>query len=267
MNERSNAMKKNKTSRGHTLIIANILIFSLVAISFFIYPKGDEDNQTHNKTQDDSTQQLNEIKNNSNLYPDELLDLAEKNPETADFVLNYPSHKDYLDNDLSSLDLSNVPKLYQWDKRWGYTMYGDNLHAITGCAPTVLSMAALYLSKNSKYTPHYFAQFSEKYGYYINSVGTDWGFITDGAHTVGLQASEIPNMQHSIDNILENDGLVICSMRPGDFTSTGHFILIAGISSNGEYIIHDPNSEERSNKTWSYETLQHQISGIWSITN
>lgn len=205
-------MKKKRNSRGHTLIIANILIFSLVAVSFFMYPQTEEENQTNNKQQDNSTQQLNEIKNSSDLYPDELLELAEKNPETADFVLNYPSHKDYLDDDLSSLDLSSVPKLYQWDKRWGYTMYGDNLHAITGCAPTVLSMATLYLSKDYKYTPYFFAQLSEEYGYYISSVGTAWNFIIDGASTVDLQASEISNMQHSIDSILENGGLVICSM-------------------------------------------------------
>lgn len=264
-------MKKKRNSRGHTLIIANILIFSLVAVSFFMYPKAEEENQTNNKKHDDSTQQLNEINKNPDLYPDELLNLAEKNPETADFVLNYPSHKDYLDDDLSSLDLSSVPKLYQWDKRWGYTMYGDNLHAITGCAPTVLSMAALYLSKDYRYTPYYFAQLSEKYGYYVTSVGTDWSFITDGADMVGLQAYEISNMEESIDSILDDGGVVVCSMRPGDFTSTGHFILISGTTytdTNAKgYIVHDPNSEERSIKSWSYETLQHQISGIWAITN
>lgn len=74
-------MKKKRNSRGHTLIIANILIFSLVAVSFFMYPKAEEENQTNNKKQNDSTQQLSEIKNSPDLYPDELINLAEKIPK------------------------------------------------------------------------------------------------------------------------------------------------------------------------------------------
>lgn len=63
--------------------------------------------------------------------PETLLDLAERNPETIDFV------KGYLDYDSASVnrDISaevqqgTIPLFLQWDKRWGYEQYGDNFMA------------------------------------------------------------------------------------------------------------------------------------------
>lgn len=75
-------------------------------------------------------------------WPTELIELLKKNPETEDFVLNYPLLKDtYQDIDLSEYaDTDEVPLFMQWDKRWGYTSYGEDMIAISGCGPTCLSM-------------------------------------------------------------------------------------------------------------------------------
>ena len=53
-------------------------------------------------------------------------------------------------------------------------------------------------------------------------------------------------------------------MRPGDFTTTGHFIVITGLK-DGKFIIKDPNSKERSNQLWDYQILEHQISNLWAF--
>jgi hypothetical protein len=55
-------------------------------------------------------------------------------------------------------------------------------------------------------------------------------------------------------------------MKPGDFTYTGHFIVLTGIDSNGDIIVNDPNSKKNSKKHWSLETLVPQIKGIWKYT-
>lgn len=55
---------------------------------------------------------------------------------------------------------------------------------------------------------------------------------------------------------------LICSMRPGDFTTTGHFIVLVG-AEDGKIRVHDPNSTQRSNQLWSWETLEYQIKGLW----
>ena len=54
-------------------------------------------------------------------------------------------------------------------------------------------------------------------------------------------------------------------MRKGDFTTTGHFIVLTGYE-DGRITVNDPNSRKRSEKTWDFDTLQYQIKNLWSYT-
>ena len=51
-------------------------------------------------------------------------------------------------------------------------------------------------------------------------------------------------------------------MLPGDFTTEGHFIVLSGRTADG-YQVRDPNSIERSEKTWTYDRLSGQIASLW----
>ena len=73
-------------------------------------------------------------------YPESIIALLDRNPETEDFVLNYP-FRESQDYDLSQTSRDTVPLFLQWDPRWGYEKYGSNCIAITGCGPTCLAMA------------------------------------------------------------------------------------------------------------------------------
>ena len=53
-------------------------------------------------------------------------------------------------------------------------------------------------------------------------------------------------------------------MRAGDFTTSGHYIVLAGIE-DGKYRVNDPNSYANSEKLWSYEQIEGQIRNLWSI--
>ena len=99
-------------------------------------------------------------------WPNELIELLQKNPDTKDFVLNYPLNKDLIQEiNLSEYqDCDGVPKLYQWDERWGYTWYAGEMMAFSGCGPTCLSMVCIYLLNDTTYTPRYIADFAEKNG-------------------------------------------------------------------------------------------------------
>ena len=57
---------------------------------------------------------------------------------------------------------------------------------------------------------------------------------------------------------------VICAMGPGDFTETGHFIVLAGLTEEG-FVVNDPNSIERSERAWTYEEISGQIRNIWAF--
>lgn len=63
---------------------------------------------------------------------------------------------------------------------------------------------------------------------------------------------------------LDNGRYLICSARPGNFTSTGHFILIYGYDENG-FKINDPKSVYRSRLSWDYEQIKGDFKAIWSI--
>ena len=54
-------------------------------------------------------------------------------------------------------------------------------------------------------------------------------------------------------------------MRPGDFTTTGHFILLVG-TEDGKIQVRDPNSTKRSEQLWDYETLEYQINNLWAVS-
>lgn len=200
-------------------------------------------------------------------YPTELIELLSRNSETLDFVKSYP---DRATLSSSAIDLSKditpgvVPLFLQWDKRWGYNYYGDDLIAIAGCGPTCLSMAYIHLTGDSRMNPREMAKWVYDMGYY-SYAGTKWSLWTEGVNDLGLSGYELPLSENAMKRQLDGGGLIICSMSPGDFTTTGHIILICGYDENGFYV-NDPNSIQRSNKQWSYSTLSKQIKGMWGIS-
>lgn len=72
-------------------------------------------------------------------------------------------------------------------------------------------------------------------------------------------------MKKKITNALEEGNPVILAMGPGDFTTTGHYIVLTGVK-DGKFQVNDPNSRLRSQKLWSYEELEDQIRNIWAIS-
>ena len=212
-------------------------------------------------TQEDKLHSIEE----SDEYPDQLKELAEKNSETIDFVYDYPEMKDKK----QTIDLSQeaktdtVPLLLQWDERWGYETYGSDFLAVTGCGPTCLSMITCGLTGSETWNPLAVAQFSEKEGYYVPGEGTSWSLMTEGANNLGLTAENIPVTQENILAALRSGIPLICSMYPGDFTYTGHFIVLTGIDENGAITVNDPNSPANTKKHWFMTEILPQIRQSW----
>ena len=197
-------------------------------------------------------------------YPDELIKLMQNNPETEDFVLNYPLKKDeVVEFTLEECeDCDSVPLLMQWDARWGYTRYASELMGISGCGPTCLSMVCIYLLGDTSYDPAYIAQFSEENGFFDRGNGSKWTLVSEGGELLGLDVTEIPLDEDRIIRNLEAGNPIICVMGPGDFTTTGHFIVMTGFE-DGMIAVNDPNSKARSEKLWAYDDISDQIRNLW----
>ena len=197
-------------------------------------------------------------------YPVSLIELFERNPETEGFVLNYPFHKD-MDIDLSDYDRSEgVPLFLQWDPMWGYEEYGSDILAITGCGPTCLAMVGYYLTGDENMTPDRIAKFAQRGGYYEKGYGSSWTLISQGGVELGLEVTELPLVEKKINDALEAGKPVILALGEGDFTSTGHYIVLTGVEEEG-YRVNDPNSRVNSRELWTYEQLEGQIRNIWAI--
>lgn len=210
--------------------------------------------------------ELNAVYEQAGDVSDTLRELVENNPETVDFVRNYQEKKDAPPaEDIGEVTAGVIPHLLQWDERWGYQIYGDNMIAVNGCGPTVISMVAAGLTGDNTITPYRVAKFAEENGYYEGEVGTSWSLMTEGAQQFGIYGEEMGLDENGIFSALESGNPIICSVRPGDFTTTGHFIVLVG-TEDGKIRVNDPNSVKRSEKLWDYETLYPQINNLWVYT-
>lgn len=196
----------------------------------------------------------------------ELQELLEKNEETYDFVIGYSNRADYMGKEIDlsgEFQSGHVPLLLQWDMRWGYDSYGQDMIAIAGCGPTCMTMAYLYLTEDTSMNPRAMAKYAYEGGFYTQA-GTSWDFFTTGATNLGMSGKELPLGETQIKNALDEGSVVICSMRPGDFTTTGHFILLRSYDEKGFYV-NDPNSRRNSEKQWDFDRLSSQIKCLWRI--
>lgn len=205
---------------------------------------------------------------NKAAYPQGLLYLACNEKAALDFIIEYPfksKEASYYFDLSKEISENRVPRLLQWDKRWGYSAYGDDCMALDGCGPTCLSMVLIGLTGNELYNPMYVGNYCEQLGYYLDNVGTKWEFFTEGAKFFGLESMQIGNDEARMISELKKGNILICSMAPGDFTLSGHFIVIWDYK-DGEFVVNDPNSITRSNKTWSYSVLEKQFKAIWTFS-
>jgi len=200
-------------------------------------------------------------------YPQSLIDLLDRNPETEKFVLEYPTaSKQTVSVNLSDFgDFETVPHFLQWDQRWGYLKYGKDVVGLTGCGPVCLSMAACFVTKDISFSPDKIIQFAIDNSYYVSGSGSSWTLISEGTEKLGLKSTELPLVKNRIIKELEAGNPVICVMGPGDFTTTGHFIVLTEYR-DGNFLLKDSNSIANTKKAWSYEQLEGQIRNLWSIS-
>lgn len=275
--------RKKKNSRG----IIGLFIFCLFLIVCIIMSKfladiifnliGSEhdnldgttsqyENITDELSENDKQELIKTFKAES--YPESLIELFDKHPETIEFVKDYPKYKDNKKsiNIKKEVTKGEIPLFLQWDKRWGYRQYGNDFIAVTGCGPTCLAMVNCGLSGSTKWNPYKVAKMADNNGFYVEGSGSSWSLMTDGARKIGLSYHEVRFEKDCILSELYSGNPIICSMGPGDFTTTGHFIVLTGADKDGNVIVRDPNSLENSNKTWSIDTIMSQVRNLWGYS-
>ena len=203
---------------------------------------------------------------NSTQYPKQLQELALKNEEALEFVYDYPTEhvKEHTIDLTEEASMDSVPLFVQWDKRWGYEKYSGNFFAASGCGPTTLSMVVVYLTHNRDASPLAVAKYSKEAGYSVDGSGSSWTLISEGCRHYGVKAKTVALDESRMKAELDAGHPIVVNVGPGDFTDTGHFMVITGYDDEG-FSINDPNSIEKSGKRWLFKNISSQIRAVWSM--
>lgn len=67
----------------------------------------------------------------------------------------------------------------------------------------------------------------------------------------------VKKLQERFRNISVGRGLY---MTKGHFTSSGHFIVLRGCTSDGKILVADPSSYKRSEKSWDMSIILNEAS-------
>lgn len=223
--------------------------------------------------------QIETILLNMQDYPDWLLEHMIAQPETIDWVVEYPEYMKKSEEEINQIALEpvdleqyemhgQIPIFYQWTSTWGYAKYGEEQIAIDGCGPTCLAMVAVGLTGDTSYTPKKVADISMEIGTYLPDTGTTWDLMEKGPAQMGFQSWQMKSWSASaILQELESGHPVICSMKEGTFTTQGHFIVLAGVTEDGKVLVNDPNSKVRTQTEWDAQELLDQTKGMWAFSN
>lgn len=216
--------------------------------------------------------QANNIDINS--YPQEIVNMFVVFPDAYDFITQYPEQiveygedSFYTYPDISG-EISKVvvPRLYQWDTRWGYRDYCGQLFATNGSGPTCVAIAAIYFLGNTDFTPAWIMDYAINNSYCdVNGGGTYRTLITSGASGLGIDVVQITVDEDRIKRNLDVGNLVVCSMGMGYFSNfyeTEHYIIITGYNDEGFTVI-DPASRTRTEQTWAWEFLASSMNIPW----
>lgn len=197
-----------------------------------------------------------------------LLKLAVEEPEAVAFVKGFPESypADAATPYEGELQANAVPRLYQWDTRWGYTVYSSTTFALTGCCPTSLSMVYMGLTGKTDLTPYDMGLRAQSGGYMTEYNGTDDAFLVNEAASLGLACAEISVDSDVLRRELEDGKVVICNVSAGDFTTGGHYLVITSINDDGTLNVNDPYSAERSAKTWDVDQVVGQTKALFSYS-
>lgn len=178
------------------------------------------------------------------------------------------------------LEAPGIPSItfyMQTDSRWASSYYGgtDTIEEY-GCGPTSLSIVISSLT-DIKVDPVQMCAWAYEKGYWFSGQGSLHNLIPEAATAFGLNAIGVQNTEgvaSKLRTALLEGKLVIALMGKGNFTRSGHFIVLRGITEDDMVYVADPNSQENTDKTWKLTQIVNEAKSwagangpFWVISN
>ncbi len=165
----------------------------------------------------------------------------------------------------------------QTDPRWknhDYSAKGEKKTiGSAGCGPTAAAMAIATL-KDKHVTPVTTAQWSMAHSYKALNQGTYYSYFVPQMSAYGIACKRLntsnlygksSSAAHTeAQNALKNGDWVIACMGKGNWTSSGHFILLYGYE-NGYVYINDPASTKAARVKNTWALFARQVKYMWTV--
>lgn len=143
----------------------------------------------------------------------------------------------------------------QNDSRWADAPYGSDNIGGYGCGPTSMAIVVSSLT-GSNVDPVAMSKWAYEKGYYIRGGGSLHALIPNAAKAFGLQVSGCSTSEpQRIIDALSDGKLVVAIMGPGTFTTSGHFMVLRGVTEDGKILVADPISTRKTNMSWDLSLI------------
>ncbi len=214
-------------------------------------------------------EKLSWIAANTSKYSDpRIVELALREPEAVDFVYNYPTNPPAVQAYGKGVQKGTAPVFYCWNNSWGAANYGGLPLAVTGSAPTVLSMAYMGTLGKTDMSPADMAELSKKGGYVSEKGITVSDFFLDSAEKVGLSCKVADKTEQTVSLALSKRNFLIAHVEStSKTTDDSHWILIADHAQSGALIIHDPTSVANTKQLWDGADLLSKVDELYIVSD
>lgn len=148
----------------------------------------------------------------------------------------------------------------QLDDRYANEPYGTDNIGGYGCGPTSMSIVVSSLTSDIV-DPIEMSEWAYENGYWCSKSGSYHSLIPGAAQAWGLPVSGCTASEpQRIVDALGQGKLVVALMSKGHFTSSGHFMVLRGVTSDGQILVADPASYSRSEKAWNISIILDEAS-------
>ena len=174
------------------------------------------------------------------------------------YVGNIDATGDVIHYDTVGNGVKEVVYFNQLEEPWASLPYASSTVANSGCGPTSMAIVISTLT-GKNVTPEMTKSFAEDNGEYVQGQGTSHSFIGNAAAYWGLTCERVgkDRMDDVVQALKEGKMVVeICEAYTITGGSSGHFIVLTGVTSDGYITIADCASRERTGKVYSVETIK-----------
>ena len=156
--------------------------------------------------------------------------------------------------------ITQVIYFNQLDERYASKPYGTDHIGGYGCGPTAMSIVVSSLT-GSIVDPVEMSAWAYENGYWCSKSGSYHSLIPGAAQAWDLPVTGCTAAEpQRIVGALSQGTLVVALMGKGHFTSSGHFVVLRGVTSDGKILVADPASYTRSEKEWDLSIILDEAS-------